>query len=303
MNYDVIIIGAGPAGLAAGIYGVRAGLTTLVLDSSPLSGGQILNTYEIDNYPALPNISGIELAQAMREHAEGLGVEFAKGRVSSIKDVGELKEVVAKKTVYYAKAVVIATGASAKKLGCPGEDELSGLGVSYCATCDGAFFTDKTVAVVGGGNVALEDALFLARSCEKVFLIHRRDKFRGDVILQKAVKDTPNIEIVFDSVLDSIEGKNCVKSLNLKNVVSGELTQLDVDGVFIAIGTTPNTARIEGLPEMDGAGYIKAGEDCITSIPGIYAAGDVRTKLLRQVVTATSDGANAISSILKNFQL
>ena len=303
MDYDVIIIGAGPAGLAAGIYGVRAGLSTLVLDSSPLSGGQILNTYEIDNYPAMPNISGIELAQAMRSHAENLGVEFAKGRVSSINDAGEFKEVVAKKTVYRAKAVIIATGASAKKLGCPGEDELSGLGVSYCATCDGAFFADKTVAVVGGGNVALEDALFLARSCEKVFLIHRRDAFRGDVILQNAVKDTPNIEIVFDSVLDSIEGKACVKSLNIKNVVSGELTKLDVDGVFIAIGTTPNTARIEGLPEMDEFGYIKAGEDCVTSLPGIYAAGDVRTKLLRQVVTATSDGANAISSVIRNLQL
>ncbi len=302
MNYDVIIIGAGPAGLAAGIYGVRAGLSTLVLDSSPLSGGQILNTYEIDNYPAMPNISGVELAQAMRSHAEGLGVEFAKGRVSSIKDVGELKEIVAKKTIYYAKAVIIATGASAKKLGCPGEDELSGLGVSYCATCDGAFFADKTVAVVGGGNVALEDALFLARSCEKVFIIHRRDAFRGDVVLQNAVKDTPNIEIVFDSVLDSIEGKACVKCINLKNVVSGELPQLEVDGVFIAIGTTPNTSRIEGLPEMDESGYIKAGEDCVTSIPGIYAAGDVRTKLLRQVVTATSDGANAISSVIKNLQ-
>lgn len=302
MDYDVIIIGAGPAGLAAGIYGVRAGLSTLIINSSPLSGGQILNTYEIDNYPGFLHVSGAELAGSLEKHARELGVNFAKGRVKTITDNGDSKLVVTKKETFSSKSVVLALGASSKTLGCPGEEQFSGLGVSYCATCDGAFFADKTVAVVGGGNVALEDALFLSRNCNKVYLIHRRDVFRGDVVLQNLVETTPNIEIIYSTTVESINGSNCVENILLKNVKTDENSSIDVAGVFMAVGTTPNTKGIEGLPAMDHAGYIIANEDGVTDISGIFVAGDVRTKQLRQVVTATSDGANAIMSVQKYLQ-
>ena len=301
MIYDVIIIGAGPAGLTAGIYGKRAGLSTLILDTSSISGGQILNTYEIDNYPGFPGASGEGLAEAMKNHCEKLGVEFARGKVSSIIDKGDTKELVTKKATFTAKSVIIATGASNKKLGCPGEEELSGVGVSYCATCDGAFFKEKEVAVVGGGDVALEDALYLSRFCTKVHLIHRRDEFRGAMVLQNHVKAVDNIDIIYDTVVESINGEDSVNSLHIKNVKTGEERDLAVEGVFIAVGTEPNTAKIEGLPKLDSRGYIIAGENCETSKAGIYAAGDVRTKQLRQVITATADGANAIFSIQKQL--
>ncbi len=302
MRYDIVVIGAGPAGLAAGIYGKRAGLNVLILDASPLSGGQILSTYEIDNYPGLPGLSGPELSEKMRAHCDKLSVEFATGRVKSIIDHGDYKELVTRKATYEAKSVIIATGASNKRLGCPGEDQLSGMGVSYCATCDGAFFKEKTVAVVGGGDVALEDALYLARGCAKVYLIHRRDAFRGAAVLQDQVKATANIEIIYDTVVDSINGTACVESLTLRNKNNENITNIAVDGVFIAVGTEPNTAGIEGLPDTNEAGYIIAGEDGITSIAGIYAAGDVRTKQLRQVITATADGANAVTSADRYLQ-
>ncbi len=302
MIYDVIIIGAGPAGLAAGIYGKRAGFSTLILDTSSIIGGQILNTYEIDNYPGFPGATGAELADAMKAHCEKLGVEFAKGRVTSIVDKGDVKELVTKKDSFEARAVIIATGASNKKLGCPGEEEFSGMGVSYCATCDGAFFKDKEVAVVGGGDVALEDAIYLSRFCTKVYLIHRRDEFRGAAVLQHQVKSAGNIQIIYDTTVESIIGETCVSSLALKNKITNVLTDLKVDGIFVAVGTVPNTGSIAGLPDSDDNGYITAGEDCVTSIPGVFAAGDVRTKLLRQVITATADGANAIASVERYFR-
>lgn len=302
MVYDVIVIGAGPAGLAAGIYGKRAGLDVLVLDTSSISGGQILNTYEIDNYPGLPGVSGAELGELMRKHADKLSVEFARGRVQSIIDHGSYKELITKKASFEAKTVIIATGASNKKLGCPGEEELSGMGVSYCATCDGAFFKEKVTAVVGGGDVALEDALYLARACSKVYLIVRRDEFRGAAILQKQVLSTENIEVIFNSTIESINGAEMVESITVLNKKSSEKTDIAVSGVFIAVGSSPNTASIEGLPKQDNGGYIIADETCASSIPGIYAAGDVRTKQLRQVVTAAADGANAITSIQQYLQ-
>jgi thioredoxin reductase (NADPH) len=303
MVYDVIVIGAGPAGLAAGIYGKRAGYNILVLDTSSISGGQILNTYEVDNYPGIPGVSGTELADAMKKHCEKLGVEFARGRVSSIVDNGETKELVTKKENFQAKTVIIATGATNRKLGCPGEDEFSGMGVSYCATCDGAFFKDKVVAVVGGGDVALEDAAYLARTCKKVYLIHRRDEFRGAVVLQNQIKPLDNVELVLDSTVESIIGKDSVEKLLIKNKKTDEEKELEVEGVFIAVGTVPNTKTISGLPSLDDRGYIIAGETCETNIPGIFAAGDVRTKQLRQVITATADGANAITSITNYLNL
>ncbi len=303
MVYDVIVIGAGPAGLAAGIYGKRAGYNILVLDTSSISGGQILNTYEVDNYPGIPGVSGTELADAMKKHCEKLGVEFARGRVSSIVDNGEIKELITKKENFQTKTVIIATGATNRKLGCPGEDEFSGMGVSYCATCDGAFFKDKVVAVVGGGDVALEDAAYLARACKKVYLIHRRDEFRGAVVLQNQIKSLDNVELVLDSTVESIIGNDSVEKLLIKNKKTDEEKELEVEGVFIAVGTVPNTKTISGLPSLDDRGYIIAGETCETNIPGVFAAGDVRTKRLRQVITATADGANAITSITNYLNL
>ena len=302
MIYDVIVIGAGPAGLAAAIYGKRAVRNILVLDTSSISGGQILSTYEIDNYPGLPEISGEDLAKAMKAHCEKLEVEFARGRVTSIVDKGEIKELITKKATYETRTVIVATGASNKRLGCPGEEELSGMGVSYCATCDGAFFKDKVVAVVGGGDVALEDAIYLARFCEKVYLIHRRDEFRGAAVLQEQVKASEKIQIIYDTTVEEIIGQDKVESISIKDKNSGEIKRINLDGVFIAVGNVPNTGAIQGLPAQNEAGYIIADESCETSIPGIYAAGDVRTKQLRQVITATADGANAIASIEKYLQ-
>lgn len=301
MIYDVIIIGAGPAGLAAGIYGKRAGFDILILDTSSISGGQILNTYEIDNYPGFPGASGQEVADAMRQHCDKLGVEFARGRVTSIIDNGSTKDLVTKKNTYTAKSIIIATGASNKKLGCPGEEELSGMGVSYCATCDGAFFKEKQVAVVGGGDVALEDAIYLSRFCTKVYLIHRRDEFRGAKVLQDQVKSTDNIEIIYDTVVNSINGTQSVESITVQNTKTDSSSELKVDGIFIAVGTVPNTQILSGLVQMDEKGYVIADETCKTSCPGVFVAGDVRTKPLRQVLTATADGANAITSIQKYF--
>lgn len=301
MIYDVIIIGAGPAGLAAGIYGKRAGFDILILDTSSISGGQILNTYEIDNYPGFPGASGQEVADAMRQHCDKLGVEFARGRVTSIIDNGATKDLVTKKNTYTAKSIIIATGASNKKLGCQGEEELSGMGVSYCATCDGAFFKEKQVAVVGGGDVALEDAIYLSRFCTKVYLIHRRDEFRGAKVLQDQVKSTDNIEIIYDTVVNSINGTQSVESITVQNTKTDASSELKVDGIFIAVGTVPNTQILSGLVQMDDKGYVVADETCKTSCPGVFVAGDVRTKPLRQVLTATADGANAITSIQKYF--
>lgn len=297
MIYDVIVLGGGPAGITAAIYGKRAGLDILVIDESPKSGGQILTTYEVDNYPGLPKIGGMEIGEKFREHADMLGAEFAVGRVSSIEKEDEIFLLRTRKEVFRTRTVIIATGAGHRALGAPGESEHMGMGVSYCATCDGAFYKDKVTAIVGGGNVALEDALFLARTSKRVYLIHRRDEFRGDKVLANQVRATENITLVLDSVVESINGQMKVESIDVKNVKTEEMLNIAVDGVFIAVGITPNTERIAGLPERNEQGYIVAGEDCETNIPGIFAAGDVRTKQLRQVITSASDGANAIFSV------
>ena len=297
--YDVVIIGNGPAGLSAAIYGMRAGLKTLVVSDNPMGGGQIATTYEVDNYPGLPKVSGMELGDKFEEHAKALGAEFQNCRVASIEDRGNEKVLVTDRGEIVTKTVVIATGADHRKLGIPGEKELTGMGVSYCATCDGAFFRNKEVAVVGGGDVALEDAIFLSRFASKVYLIHRRDAFRGAAVLQEQVKANEKIEIIYDTVVEEVVGSEAVEGLRLKNVKSGAEDQLSVRGVFMAVGTEPNVASLQGLPDQDDKGYLIAGEDCVTSVPGIYAAGDVRTKQLRQVITAAADGANAITSIEK----
>ena len=293
--YDLIIIGSGPAGLAAAVYAQRARLNTLILEKAMVSGGQVLTTYEVDNYPGLPGIGGYDLGLKFREHADRLGALFKEDEVISVED-GPVKRVVCSGGIYEARAVILATGAIHRKLGIPGEEELGGAGVSYCATCDGAFFRNKVTAVIGGGDVAVEDAIFLARMCSKVYLIHRRNELRAAKSLQENLLSLDNVEVIWDTVADSINGDGMVKSLSLTNVKNGQKRELDVQGVFIAVGITPESRAFEGLVDMDH-GYIRAGEDTVTSAPGIFAAGDVRTKPLRQIITAAADGANAITSV------
>ena len=294
---ELVIIGAGPAGLTAGIYGKRAGLDTLIIDEAGIGGGQVLTTYEVDNYPGLPGISGMELGSKLEEHAKAAGVEFMEATLTGIDISGDIKKLHLAEGDIECRAIIIATGATHKSLGVPGEEELAGMGVSYCATCDGAFFKGRDTAVIGGGDVALEDALFLARVCKKVYLIHRRDEFRGANKLVEDVKATENIEIIYNSVVTTINGEDQVESIAIKNVATGQEGILELQGVFIAVGTHPTTEYLKGCVEMDESGYIVADETCMTNIPGIYAAGDVRTKHLRQIVTAAADGANAVTSV------
>lgn len=301
--YDVIIIGSGPAGLTAAIYGQRAKLNVLMIEKQPMSGGQILNTYEVDNYPGLPGIGGFDLGTKLRAHADALGMQVVTGVVVSVDFSGKVKQVVTGDGTYESRTVIIATGAQYRKLGVPGEDTLRGMGVSYCATCDGAFFRGKETAVIGGGDVALEDALFLARACSKVYLIHRRDEFRGAKVLQERVFQTPNIEVIWDTVAESINGTEKVESLLLYNRKKEEHTTLMVSGVFIAVGIQPNSELFRNQVAMDEGAYLIAGEECRTDCDGIFAAGDVRTKQLRQVITAASDGANAITSVERYLYL
>lgn len=294
--YDLIIIGSGPAGLSAAVYGKRAGLELLVIEEKPMSGGQILNTYEVDNYLGMPGINGFDMGMEFRKHADKLGVEFKEASVTAVADKGDVKQVFMGEEVLETRTVIFATGAEHAQLGIPGEEELSGMGVSYCATCDGAFFKGKTVAVVGGGDVALEDAIYLARTCEKVYLIHRRDELRGAKILQEELQALPNAEILYSHVVTEIKGEDMVEALLLKDVKTGEEKELAVAGIFIAVGIHPNTELLNERVETDEAGYVLAGEDCVTNVPGIYVAGDIRKKPMRQIVTAVADGANAAVS-------
>lgn len=295
--YDLIIVGSGPAGLAAAIYAQRAKLDTVVIEKEYVSGGQVVNTYEVDNYPGLPGINGFELGMKFREHADGLKAEFVIAEVKHIIIEETAKKVETDHGDFYAKAVIIATGARYRMLGVPGEKELGGMGVSYCATCDGAFFKGREVAVVGGGDVAVEDAIFLARTCSKVYLIHRRDELRAARSLQEKLFDCGNVEVLWDTIVTEICGEDHVEAVKIENLKTGEKKSMPMDGAFIAVGILPNTENFRGLAEMDGQGYIKAGEDCVASADGIYAAGDVRTKMLRQIITAAADGANAIASV------
>lgn len=296
--YELIIIGSGAAGITAGIYAGRALIDTLVIEKLPVSGGQIVKTHEIDNYPGLPGISGIDLGQKLKEHVNQYELDHVNGEVTKFEVKGDIKEITLDNDrVYRAKAVLIATGADPRKLGIEGEEDLRGMGVSYCATCDGAFFRNMVAAIVGGGDTAVEDALFLSRICDKVYLIHRRDEFRAAKIYLEKVKTTPNIEIITDSVVEQIKGDDIVEQIQVRNVKTNEVYDLDVNALFVAIGNKPNTEVFRNIIDMDDYGYIVANEEGVTSIPGVFAAGDVRTKTLRQVITAASDGANAISSI------
>lgn len=294
--YDLVILGAGPAGICAAIYATRAKLNTIWLDKKFVQGGQIVDTYEVDNYPGLPGITGLDLGEAMAGHAKKLGMKPQREPVRSIEAEQGIKVIRTKKNEYRARAVIIACGATHRHLGIPGEEELSGMGVSYCATCDAAFFQDRTVVVVGGGNVAVEDAILLSRTCKKVYLVHRRDELRAEKILQECLFACKNVELIWDSIPLSIEGTDKVEALKIQNKKTQEESFIETDGVFIAVGIVPGTEKFKDLVKLDEAGYIVAGEDGITSEPGIFAAGDIRTKNLRQVVTAVADGANAVAS-------
>lgn len=292
VDYDIIIIGAGTAGLTAAIYGVRSGKSVLLLEEK-MYGGQIINTPEVENYPGTPSISGVSFATNLFNQAKGLGAEYVNVQVTGIKDCGDTKEVQTSERCYVARAVVIATGAKNRTLNLPNEKEMIGKGVSYCATCDGMFFRNKDVAVVGGGNTALEDALFLANYCNKVYIIHRRDAFRGEKHLEASLKEKENVEFVLDSVVEQIHGDNMLTSVQVKNLVNDTSRELSVNGLFIAVGQAPDNGAFTNVVTLDKQGYIIAGEDCKTGCEGVFVAGDCRTKTVRQLTTAASDGAVA----------
>jgi thioredoxin reductase (NADPH) len=295
---DLVIIGAGPAGLSAAVYAKRAGLDALLIDEMPVDGGQVLSTYEVDNYLGLPGVSGMELSDKFSEHAKNAGIERMSALIKKIEGSEGDFTLISSEGDIKAKRIIIATGAKHALLNAPGEEELSGMGVSYCATCDGAFYRKKDVAVVGGSDVAVEDAIYLARTSNKVYLIHRRDTLRAAHSLVEALKACPNVEFVWDSTVKSINGTNGVESVSVINKVSGEERTIEVRGVFIAVGITPVSYLLKEFGvDLDDAGYVIAGEDCRSSVNGIYVAGDIRKKPLRQIITAVADGANAVSSV------
>ena len=296
--YDCIIIGGGISGLTASLYLARAGIKTLVLESN-VFGGQIINAQDIENYPGINNISGYELIDNLCEQVKSYDcIEIKNESVIGIDD----NSVKTKENTYQTKTIIVACGLKKNVLGLEHESELIGSGISYCASCDGAFFKSRDVAVVGGGNVALEDAIFLSRMCKKVYLIHRRDEFRGAKILQDEVKKNDKIEILWNTIVTKIDGDEVVEKLHIQDVDNHVDKLLDVDGIFIAVGTKPASELLSGKLSTDEKGYIIAGEDGVTNIPGIFAAGDGRSKNLRQVVTAVSDGANCVYSVERYLQ-
>ena len=295
--YDIIIIGAGPAGLTAAIYGRRANKSILVLEAKSY-GGQIINTIDIENYPANNHISGFDFATNLYNQAKELGAEIVFDKVIEITNN---KEVITTNNKYNAKAIIIATGSDNRKLGLPNEDELIGKGVSYCATCDGAFFKGKDVAVVGGGNTALEDALYLSNLANKVYIIHRRDEFRGEDKSVNLIKQKDNIELILNSTVTKLISDDKLTGIEITNK-DGSINTISIDGLFVAIGRVPSNDYYKNIINLDNQGYIVANEDCKTNIPFIFAAGDNRSKEVRQLVTATSDGAVAATNAIKYIE-
>lgn len=289
---DIIVIGAGTAGLTAAIYGQRAGRHVLLLEEG-MYGGQIVNTPEIENYPGIQQISGFQFAMNLYEQATALGAELETGKVVEITENGDHKIVRTEQAEYSCGAVIIATGAKNRKLGIQGEEALVGRGISYCVACDGAFYKDKTVAVVGGGNTALGDADYLANGCRQVYLIHRREEFRGDASLAERLKQRENVTCIMNAVVTDVQAGERLEKITVEDVVSKEPQELSVDGLFVAIGQVPENQAFANLVELDAKGYIVAGEDCKTKTSGVYAAGDCRTKAVRQLTTAAADGAVA----------
>lgn len=294
--YDVIIIGSGPAGLSAAIYAQRANLKAVVIEKEFMGTGQIAESSRVDNYPGLFGESGYDLGEKFRSHAEAVGTEFLEAEVSEIKPENDNWKVVFEDGNFLeTKTIIYAAGTKRRKLNIEGEETFSGRGISYCAVCDGAFYEGKTVAVIGGGDTALSDAVYLAGIAEKVYLIHRRDAFRANEALQETVKGTANIELILNAVPTAFVGE---KSLTgIRYLQNGAEKTLEVSGSFTAVGSIPNAEMLKGIANLDNNGYIIADEDGITSAKGIFAAGDVRTKKLRQVITAAADGANCVESV------
>lgn len=290
--YDLIIIGSGPAGLSAAIYASRAMLDYLVLERS-FPGGQIINTYEVENYPGVKSASGFELANLMLEHAQSLGVTIQTETVAELDLTQPIKKVMTSENTYQTRTLILATGATPGSLGIPGEKEFFGRGISGCATCDGGLFKGKITAVVGGGDVAVEDAIYLSRMCQKVYLIHRRDSLRAVKVMQEKLFGLSNVEIIWDSLVTEVKGRESVESITIKNKKTGAQEDLAVNGLFIAVGFRPNAQLVEGKVDTTPEGWIITNEQCETSVKGVFAAGDVRNKSLRQVVTSVADGAIA----------
>lgn len=297
--YDIIIIGAGPAGLTAAIYARRASKKVLVLEAKSY-GGSIINTLDIENYPAAMHISGFDFATNLYNQAKELGAEIVFEKVVNIKNNKKTKVVETTKNKYKTKTIIVATGSVNRKLGLDLEDELVGKGISYCATCDGAFFKKKKVAVVGGGNTALEDALYLADIADTIYLIHRRDEFRGESSIVEHLKKKKNVKFIYNSNVTKLNkgADDKLKSIEVTNI-DKTLQNIEIDGLFIAVGRIPENNNFAKLINLDNSGYVIATEDCKTNIPGIYVAGDNRAKEVRQLVTATSDGAVAASEAIK----
>lgn len=291
---DMIIVGAGTAGLSAAIYAQRSGLKALVLEGNAY-GGQIVNTPDIENYPGIAHISGFDFATNLYQQALDLGAKVQYEKVVEVIDDGEIKTVKTTKNEYQTKALILATGLVRRHIGLPNEDRFMGKGVSHCATCDGAFFKNKVVAVNGGGNVALEDAQYLADLCEKVYIIHRRDAFRAEQAEINRILEKKNIECVYDSTVTKLNGNDHLESIEVRDK-EGNTRQLDVAALFVAIGQIPLNEAFKNIVDLDESGYIKADELGYTNHPGIFAAGDCRVKSLRQLATAASDGANAATS-------
>jgi thioredoxin reductase (NADPH) len=296
--YDVIVVGGGPSGLTASIYALRSNLKTLLLEEY-VCGGQTINTYEIKNFPSFENISGEELSAKMEAHADSLGLEKKFEQAIDFDFSGNIKVVKTKKNEYFAQTVILCMGAKPKKLGLDGEEKLTGRGVSYCAVCDGGFYKDKTVAIVGGGNSAMEDAPYLTNLAKKTYLINRTEKYRALPVLVGAVKNLQSqnkIEILNNTVVTKLNANKKLTSITIKNVLSGEQTKLEVDGLFIEIGRAPNTEIVKQYVDVDEYGYIIADQNLMTSQSGVFVAGDIRQKKLRQIITACADGALASSS-------
>ena len=295
-NYDMIVVGGGPSGYTAAMYAARAGMKALVIERF-FAGGQMALTEQIDNYPGFPEgIDGITLAQNMQQQAERFGVETVNAEVTDMDLQAVPKKIVAGNQVYSGKTVVIATGAGPRKLGLVKEEELLGKGIHYCASCDGMFYKDKTVAVIGGGDTAAIDALLLSRVAKKVYVVHRRDTLRATRVYHEPLMQRENVEFCWDSVVEELLAEEKLTGIRLKNVKTGEMRDLDCDGVFVSVGRVPETGCLKGQLALNQGGYILADESTETGIPGVYAAGDVRSKKLRQVVTAVADGAMAVSS-------
>ena len=300
--HDLIIVGGGPAGLSAAIYAARSRLKTVVLERG-MPGGQAATTHRIENYPGFPDgVLGPDLGAALERQATNFGAEFVQTEIEKVDLSGELKTVRAYEGDYRGRALILATGADPKKLGVKGEDEFRGRGVSYCATCDGAFFKDQEVVVVGGGDAAVEEAIFLTRYAARVSIVHRRDQLRAAKVIQERARANDKIAFIWNSVVDEIKGEKHVEGVSVRNVKTGETRVIPAAGVFIYVGLVPNTALVQGQLDLDEWGYVKAGEDTLTSRPGVYAAGDCRKKPLRQVVTAVSDGAVAAMAAAKYLE-